>query len=163
MTLQEAEEIKTRYLITKDGVIVNKSTLRTVKGKVERNGYKRVMLTTEKVKKLYLVHRLVMFAHRPISDISKNHVNHKDGNKLNNSLENLEWVSRSENSQHAIKMGLIKTGEDSKKAKLTNEKVRWIKQNQNRLTGSEIARRLGMSTTHISRIINGEYWEHIKP
>jgi len=52
------------------------------------------------------VHRLVAFAFLGEPPIDKNEVNHKDGNPLNNNVENLEWCSRGENQLHAYRNGL---------------------------------------------------------
>lgn len=60
----------------------------------------------------YLLHRIVALLFIPNPE-NKPDVNHKDGNKLNNKASNLEWVTKSENIQHALKLGLIKTGKDS--------------------------------------------------
>lgn len=60
----------------------------------------------------YLIHRMVAEVFIPNPD-NKPCVNHKDGNKHNNCVDNLEWVTYEENSQHAVKMGLIKSGKDS--------------------------------------------------
>lgn len=54
------------------------------------------------------VHRLVAEAFIENTDPTKTEVNHKDGNKLNNYYKNLEWVTRKENNEHAIKTGLRK-------------------------------------------------------
>lgn len=68
--------------------------------------YLQICLSSENVKRKYLVHRIV--AETFISNLdNKREVNHKDGNKLNNSVENLEWVTSSENKKHAVKIGLI--------------------------------------------------------
>lgn len=69
------------------------------------SGYLKVELYKDKVSKMYYVHRLVALTFIP-NPYNKPQVNHKDGNKLNNTVENLEWVTKSENQKHAIKHGL---------------------------------------------------------
>ena len=73
-----------------------------------KNGYKRVCLCKDGKEKRIKVHRLVAQAFIPNPD-NKPIINHKDGNKINNSVENLEWCTYKENAQHAIKTGLIDT------------------------------------------------------
>jgi len=68
--------------------------------------YYRVPLTNkEHLKKYYLVHRLVAQAFIPNPN-NLPQVNHKDGNKSNNCVNNLEWITREDNIKHAYKMGL---------------------------------------------------------
>ena len=76
--------------------------LRIIKGWIQNTGYLTVALNNKK----YSVHRLVaeVFVHKPNG---KNVVNHIDGNKLNNNVENLEWCTLTENIQHAYKIGLM--------------------------------------------------------
>lgn len=69
--------------------------------KVNENGYIRVLVGT----KAYALHRLVAFAFIP-NPKNKSDVNHKDGNKLNNAVTNLEWLTCSENQQHKHDTGL---------------------------------------------------------
>lgn len=71
-----------------------------------KNGYFQVALWKDNKGKLYSIHRLLAQAFIP-NPLNKPQVNHIDGNKLNNSLSNLEWVTVSENSVHALKTGLV--------------------------------------------------------
>lgn len=73
----------------------------------DSKGYLRVSVTIERVKHTYKVHRLVACAF-VLNPKNLPQVNHKDGNKLNNSSENLEWCTNKENAYHAIKSGLWK-------------------------------------------------------
>lgn len=68
--------------------------------------YVKVSLTVNGKSQNKLVHRLVAQAFIPNPE-NKPEVNHKDGNKLNNCLDNLEWVTKSENIKHAYRTGLI--------------------------------------------------------
>lgn len=88
------------YQVSNLGRIKNKNKI--LKGWITKYGYKRVSLKNKR----YLVHRLVAEA---FLDHPKNltQVNHKDGNKLNNCVSNLEWCTPSENMQHAFKIGLM--------------------------------------------------------
>jgi hypothetical protein len=78
-----------------------------LKQKLDRNGYKSVSLSKNSIGKYFAIHRLVALHFLYRSDISL-HVNHKDSIKTNNNLDNLEWVTRSENQKHAFRMGLLK-------------------------------------------------------
>ena len=80
---------------------------RIVKQVETTSGYKFIVLTKNKESKNFSVHRLVA---ESFIENTNNYtdVNHKDGNKKNNCVENLEWCTRSENLKHAINIGLIK-------------------------------------------------------
>lgn len=70
--------------------------------------------------KNHLVHRLVALAFIPNPD-SKPQVNHKDGNKRNNNVSNLEWVTAEENMKHAGDVGLIWGNKYGEKSKFTEQ------------------------------------------
>lgn len=72
---------------------------------VNLNGYATVPLSVEGKSKICSVHRLVALTYLPNPE-NKPQVNHIDGNKLNNDVTNLEWVTQSENIQHAKAQGL---------------------------------------------------------
>lgn len=103
-----------------------------MKLKVDGNGYQSVLLTLSKnVTKRFRVHRLVAenFVSRKLS---KNEVNHIDGNKTNNYFKNLKWVNRSENNKHAYLSGLRTPspsyGENHGLSKLKNSQIPKIRQ-----------------------------------
>ena len=72
---------------------------------IARNGYAGVFLQKEKSKKRVSIHRIVAQTFLENYD-EKLQVNHKDGNKLNNNIDNLEMMTASENQQHSRKLGL---------------------------------------------------------
>lgn len=78
---------------------------RILKTQTDKKGYSRIRITIDRQKRSYKVHRLVAQAFIPNPD-GKAQVNHKDGDKSNNAVENLEWNSSKENCNHAIKSGL---------------------------------------------------------
>lgn len=69
------------------------------------NGYLKIVLSKNNLHKNYMIHRLVAEAFIPNPE-NKPTVNHKDGNKQNNCVDNLEWATYSENIQHAYNLGL---------------------------------------------------------
>ena len=94
------------YLISKNGEIRNKKTNYIIKSHIS-NGYPTVSLFNKKSYKRKL-HRVlaIQFINNPDN---LDFVNHKDGNKTNYNLDNLEWVTKSENTQHAVETKLITT------------------------------------------------------
>ena len=72
------------------------------------NGYHKVLLYNNGSRRQYSIHRLVCIAFYGPDESKSKVVNHIDGNKLNNRLENLEWATESENTIHAHKTGLAK-------------------------------------------------------
>ena len=95
------------YLISDEGEIYNVRTMHKMKGCENNKGYRKVNLysLTKHKYEYFLLHRLVAIHFVPNPD-NKPEVNHIDGNKNNNKSSNLEWVTRRENVQHAIKAGL---------------------------------------------------------
>ena len=79
-----------------------------LKSTKDKKGYHRLGITVNRVKKTYKVHREVAKAFIPNPD-NLPQVNHKDGNKDNNSVSNLEWVTNKQNANHAIANGLWDT------------------------------------------------------
>jgi hypothetical protein len=94
----------TNYEVSSFGNVRNKNTGRILKT-ANKGGYYTIGLSN-KVGKTFGVHRLVAESFLPNPE-KKLHVNHIDKNSLNNKLENLEWVTCSENNLHNHKIGLI--------------------------------------------------------
>lgn len=93
------------YMVTDNGEVVNPKTGVRLVGSLKKSGYREVCLCTKQGRKYRMVHRLVAEAFCAKRENAPE-VNHKDGDKSNNRAENLEWVSRSENLEHAYNTGL---------------------------------------------------------
>ena len=101
------------------------------------------------------VHVLVARYFIPNLD-AKPQVNHKDGQKLNCSADNLEWVTKLENEQHSWLANLRKTSEAHHNAKLTDEQIFYIRDNPEQLTGKDLSAEFGVSRGTISQIQTGQ-------
>ncbi len=111
------------------------------------------------------IHRALANAFIPNPE-NKPQINHIDGNKLNNDLSNLEWVTAKENTYHAYKMGLRKNSphsENGYSAILKNEDVIRIRELYKTKTAKEIVELFpNVGASCIYSIVNGYTWKHIK-
>lgn len=113
--------------------------------------YKTVHLSKHGVVKTVKIARLV--AHAFISNpFDKPQVNHKDGDKYNDTVDNLEWCTRSENSQHALKMGFLF---NRKISEATQKKVIDIKTGTIYKSISQASREIGMKRATLSKMLTG--------
>lgn len=87
------------YQIDIDGKVYNTITKKYLEGSIGEHGYRYYRLSKNGKKKMVYAHRLVAETYIPNPD-NLPVVNHKDGNKLNNNVSNLEWVTYSENTKH---------------------------------------------------------------
>lgn len=100
-----------RYLFNKIGIVFSclpNGKSKSLKSRVDRAGYETVRLFKNGKTKTYYLHRLIAQLFIP-NECNKTHVNHKNGKKINNWYENLEWVTHSENVQHGYDTGLNNT------------------------------------------------------
>ena len=104
------------------------------------------------------IHRFVATAFIPNPN-NLPEINHRDGNKMNNSVENLEWVTSSENQKHAYDFGLQPRGLSTYTGKFTEAQREEIKQlwNSGEYSKREIAKMYGVSHTCINDIISNKY------
>lgn len=144
----------TRYKVNPKGVIIGCKG-KELKPTMNSNGYWRVNvggITT-------LVHRLVAETFLEKFE-GYDEVNHIDGDKSNNSVENLEWVTRSYNMSHARDSGLIEQdGEKSVNAKLTLEDVYFIIDNRKVYTQTYMAEIFKVSLGTVNDILRGRTWK----
>lgn len=96
---------ETIYEISDEGTIINKKRNFQMTPEITKAGYKRVTLSIDGKKKHYSIHRLVALIFKPTTDPSLQ-VNHINGNKLDNSVDNLEWCTGYENIKHAYEHNL---------------------------------------------------------
>lgn len=116
------EEHFESYQISNTGLIRN-SKGKIMKTNYEKHGYERLTLNCKGHSKTFKIHQLVANAFLEKPDWAEV-VNHKDGNKKNNNLDNLEWTTYSENNSHAIQHGLKKiTGISNPANKYDEEKI----------------------------------------
>lgn len=151
-----------RYIDRGAGQTLLKGIIR--KPTPDKDGYIRISLWGKK-RGMGRVHRLV--AHAFISNPkNKPQINHKNGIKDDNRIENLEWATLSENRQHAYDTGLQNgkgvQGEKCNFSKLNKYQVLTIKT----LLGSgfsniHIAKEMGVTPSNISYIKNGKTWKHL--
>lgn len=114
------------------------------------------------------IHRAVLETFNPINNCQLYDVNHKDGNKSNNSLDNLEWVTRSQNVIHAFNNGLSKRGSDHPNSIYTDQFIHLIcKYLEEGKSGPEIISLLESNYSYrsliklISKIKTKKTWKHI--
>ena len=139
---------------------------RVLKPGLASHGYLTVNLRYGQEGGSYTVHSLV--ASTFLGSREGLVVNHKDGDKLNNSLDNLEWCTRRENEAHKRDVlgksgGGVMQGEVHPNSKLNDSRVRRIREmHQRGVKQKEIARIAGVGASTVSKVIRGVTWSHVK-
>ena len=156
------------FEVSNQGNLRNAHTKKIYKQWINKQGYYQicVSLGSKNNKKTFKMHKAVAetFVDNPEN---KPVPNHKDGNKLNNNVHNLEWVTHSENSKHAFENGLIQPhiGVNNPSAKLSKEQVIYIRNNcipNNKEFGCRaMAKKFNVSHQRISDIINNKTYKDI--
>lgn len=132
---------------------------------LRKDGYPQVVLTRDNKKRPFKVHVLVAAAFigpRP----EGYDVNHRNADRADNRAGNLEYVTRSENNLHAMKLGRMSIpglkGEQHPHAKLTADSVRYIRAMKGVKTNRELAAEFGVSQAVIWRAQAGETWKSVR-
>lgn len=143
------------YLISKDGDIYSNYTYRKLKCSKDKNGYLKIRLVNKSGRKSMFLHRLLAIQFIP-NPLNKPFINHIDGNKYNNKLNNLEWCTHKENMKHAWDNNLYKDYTESiKKAnKATSIEVFDTLNKIKYKSMSEMSRLLKIPLTTLRRLID---------
>lgn len=143
------------YCVTEDGRIYSLKSSRFLKSFCDKQGYHYIEFYENGGKTRFAVHRLVAMSFINNHE-NKPEVNHKDGVKSNNCVDNLEWVTSSENSTHAERTGLRSN------ATLSDEKVHDIcRKICDGFKNTDIAKMFGISRAIVSDIKNRKTYKYI--
>lgn len=144
-----------------DRTVTSRNTTRTIRGKILKpkinsiNGYNSVMLGMSGVAKYVRVHRVVAQSFIDNPD-NKPEINHINGNKSDNRVLNLEWVTHRENHKHRISV-LKQTSGAAKITKNIADEIRERFANGN-ITQTALGKEYGLCQQNISLIINRKCW-----
>lgn len=143
-----------KYLVSNEGRVKNAKTGRVLKELITHTGYVKVHLFRVNDEKNIFLHRIVAEAFLP-NPQRKPQVNHIDGNKLNNNVENLEWCTNKENVRHSWENGLREGN------------IQWYNSKKKRVVaisidGADVIRfnsiaeaKKHFNTNHVSDVLNG--------
>lgn len=141
-----------------------KSGSHPIKSYITKLGYPMLHLMRDGKRTTAHVHRLMMEAFAWPPPEPNYEVNHKDGNRANNALENLEWVSKSENHKHRFSvLGQIPTrGSRHGFATFTENQVLEIRKlYAEGMTQAELARKFKTNPVYVHHIVHRHTWRHI--
>lgn len=165
------------YEVSNTGMLRNKLTMKLIKLIINAGGYCQYGFRNISGEKPHTkcVHRYIAKAFIP-NPLNLPQVNHIDGNKTNNHIDNLEWVTASRNKKHAYDIGLcerskvacrntinkINKGETNHNAKWTNEQIREIREKlANGIHVSVIMSDYNMSYSNVYKIKARTLWNHV--
>jgi hypothetical protein len=151
------------YIVSEDGTIESLLTNKKISKRVGPNGYYQVNLCINGKCKTFMLHRIIgiLFIENPNNYPC---LNHKDGNKLNNDVSNLEWVTHKENVQHANRNGLINhaKGTRTNNGRFNEDDIRKIRQLfSDGKSKREISVIYGVTKSAISQILSGKTYKWV--
>ena len=153
--------LRYNYYITEDGQVWSEKTNKFLKQHQDRDGYLKVRLSCLDLEPgkthTFSVHRIVMENFYPCENMDKLQVNHRDGDKTNNKISNLEWVTCEENIHHAMVNGLRAVVNGA--AKLTPDQAKEIYiRGNNGERNVDLAKEFSVHPDIIGKIKNGKMW-----
>ena len=162
-TLSDKEEIPSHkgYYVDKEGFVYNSNGLQLKPVFVANYSVVSLPCKDGKIRQ-FLIHRLIAETFIPNPE-NKPQVNHKDGNKLNNNVENLEWATASENQKHRYDVLLHSHfGEKNTQSKLIpSDVVTIVELHKKGWNLSELSKKFGVSPSTICGILKGDSWSQI--
>lgn len=141
------------YEVSDRGDIRNKYTNKVLSSKYDR-GYERVTLYNKGIRNMKQVHRIVAEAFIDNPE-NKDEVNHINGDKRDNRIQNLEWCTRSANMKHAYATGL-----KHHSGGLSKRSLRVIETDQIYYSAYDCARELNLDQGHINQCLTGKRQTH---
>lgn len=162
----QIDGLKKKYLINENGDIFDIKENKLRNPVENKKGYYKVSFYLYGKYKLKFVHRLVLEHFDPIENMNELQVNHIDGNKKNNNVNNLEWCTLKENMKHAWENKLCKnstpSGNDAHHRVLNSEIVYQIKQDlKNKMSYRKVAEKYNIHFSTVCQINKGITWKDI--
>lgn len=146
------------YEVSDTGIVRGVKSGKVLKYAYTYNGYPRVSLYRDAKKKTVMVHRLVAIAFLGLPPSEQYQINHKDGDKTNNNVSNLEWCTQSDNIRHSYAIGIR---EYNKKRLIETNRKAVIQKTLNGVpikewySMSEAARALNLDVSNICNCCKG--------
>lgn len=154
-----------RYEVSTSGNVRKQGATVFLKQHNTKDGYRRItQCLPKRVKKAIRVHRMVADAFIPNPD-SLPQVNHRDGVKFNNTVDNLEWCTPLQNSRHAYANGLcpVQTGARNNASKLSQEQaIEILRLHREGKNQCAIAELMGVTNSCVHLLVHGKTWPHLK-
>lgn len=162
MILMDIPGYKDYYKASSDGRIFSVRYNRFLKSSFKGStGYVLVDLSVGGVNKTYRVHRLIALTFIPLID-AKPYVNHKNGIKHDNRVDNLEWSSHSENLLHATRILKTMGGKNNNTAKLTEQNVLDIREKYSKgIKVRSLSQEYGTTSSNIKAIVDKKSWRYL--
>lgn len=156
------------YAIEEDGRVYSKTIKKYMKTSIDKDGYSTISLKNDRNGYSHFgIHRLLMIAFNPIENMENMQVNHLDGDKTNNNLNNLEWCTTEENLKHARSNHLNevfgKKGEQHINSKIIEKEAKKIIElHKKGIKPRDILKEVpNASKNIINSIVHNRTWKHL--